>query len=310
MRATATALDARIAIIAGQQPLVEFLGRNTFFTELERKGRVDSRAGTRATTDSPLRPAAVFSRRAQTSKLDVRPGQATQSNVADRADVRSARDRLVCRRPSSPRRPGRRRDAAGVSRAIAAGGGARPAVRERPRLDRESRAAADGSPIGAACRSCRRWNCRRPGVTSMRGRCSRASHSRSTRAPRTIDQVLAEARRQGATVVQSNHPFIPYGYLASLARRCRARRIQPGASTCSRSTPTCQLRRARSLQALWAFWNAGPPLLPERRHRRARRLEPGVGPRAHVRAHRRCAHRAKLRRGRQGRARRTCPTGR
>ncbi len=32
----------------------------------------------------------------------------------------------------------------------------------------------------------------------------------------TIDEVLGEARRQGAIVVQSNHPFIPYGYLASL----------------------------------------------------------------------------------------------
>ena len=35
----------------------------------------------------------------------------------------------------------------------------------------------------------------------------------------TIDDVLGEARRQGATVVQSNHPFIPYGYFASLAAK-------------------------------------------------------------------------------------------
>jgi hypothetical protein len=33
----------------------------------------------------------------------------------------------------------------------------------------------------------------------------------------TIDGVLAEARRLGASVVQINHPFIPYGYFASLA---------------------------------------------------------------------------------------------
>ena len=43
----------------------------------------------------------------------------------------------------------------------------------------------------------------------------------------TIDEVLAEARRQGAIVVQSNHPFIPYGYFASLRRRTRAGRLQP-----------------------------------------------------------------------------------
>src|SRR6202020_1620294 len=34
-------LDARISIAEGQKPLVEFLGRKTFFTELDRKGRVD-----------------------------------------------------------------------------------------------------------------------------------------------------------------------------------------------------------------------------------------------------------------------------
>ena len=32
-------LDARISIAEGQKPLVEFLGRKTFFTELDRKGR-------------------------------------------------------------------------------------------------------------------------------------------------------------------------------------------------------------------------------------------------------------------------------
>ena len=34
------ALDARIGITEGQQQLVEFLGRNTFFTDLERKGQL------------------------------------------------------------------------------------------------------------------------------------------------------------------------------------------------------------------------------------------------------------------------------
>ena len=32
----------------------------------------------------------------------------------------------------------------------------------------------------------------------------------------TAAEVLAEARRMGAIAIQSNHPFIPYGYLASL----------------------------------------------------------------------------------------------
>jgi hypothetical protein len=35
----------------------------------------------------------------------------------------------------------------------------------------------------------------------------------------SVEQVLAEARRMGATVVQVNHPFIPFGYLTSVANK-------------------------------------------------------------------------------------------
>ena len=38
--ASGAPLDARIGIEEGDKPLVEFLGRKTFFTELERKGHV------------------------------------------------------------------------------------------------------------------------------------------------------------------------------------------------------------------------------------------------------------------------------
>ena len=33
----------------------------------------------------------------------------------------------------------------------------------------------------------------------------------------SVDALFAEARRLGATVVQVNHPLIPYGYFTSLA---------------------------------------------------------------------------------------------
>jgi Carboxypeptidase regulatory-like domain len=39
---TGAPLDARITIEAGQKPLVEFLGRRTFFTELDRKGTAEA----------------------------------------------------------------------------------------------------------------------------------------------------------------------------------------------------------------------------------------------------------------------------
>jgi hypothetical protein len=71
----------------------------------------------------------------------------------------------------------------------------------------------------------------------------------------TIDQVFAEARRQGAIVIQSNHPFIPYGYLESLRAG-----VVPGGFN-----PAFELVEINSdvpfddqvLAAAWQFWNAG-----------------------------------------------------
>jgi hypothetical protein len=71
----------------------------------------------------------------------------------------------------------------------------------------------------------------------------------------TIDEVLGEARRQGAIVVQSNHPFIPYGYFASLGAG-----LVPGGFN-----PAFDLAEINSdvpydpivLEAVWRLWNAG-----------------------------------------------------
>ena len=71
----------------------------------------------------------------------------------------------------------------------------------------------------------------------------------------TIDEVLGEARRQGAIVVQSNHPFIPYGYLASLGAG-----LVPGGFN-----PAFDLAEINSdvpydtavLGAIWLLWNEG-----------------------------------------------------
>ena len=44
----------------------------------------------------------------------------------------------------------------------------------------------------------------------------------------SIDEVLKEARREGATVVQVNHPFIPFGYFTSLAAGVAPGGFNPG----------------------------------------------------------------------------------
>ncbi len=72
----------------------------------------------------------------------------------------------------------------------------------------------------------------------------------------TVDEVLAEARRQGAVVVQANHPFIPYGYFSSVAAG-----VAPGGFN-----PAFDLMEINGdnagddsevTQALWRYWNAG-----------------------------------------------------
>ncbi len=78
---TQRALDARIAITAGQHQLVEFLGRNTFFTELERKGRANVMLAP-GNYGFAVTSGGGFLAPAQDVKVDVQSGQATQSNIA------------------------------------------------------------------------------------------------------------------------------------------------------------------------------------------------------------------------------------
>ena len=72
----------------------------------------------------------------------------------------------------------------------------------------------------------------------------------------TIDDIIKEGRRQGAAVVQVNHPFIPYGYFTSVGAG-----VAPGGFN-----PTFDLVEINAgapaddvkvLHALWDYWNAG-----------------------------------------------------
>lgn len=74
-------LDARIVIATGQGPLVEFLGRKTFFTELDRKGNaaVSLAPGSYLFTVSS---GGGFLARSQQVKLKVAPGEVRTAKVA------------------------------------------------------------------------------------------------------------------------------------------------------------------------------------------------------------------------------------
>lgn len=72
----------------------------------------------------------------------------------------------------------------------------------------------------------------------------------------TVAEVFKEARRQGALVIQANHPFIPYGYFASLAAHVAPGGFDPGFNLVEINATVPEdddkvLRRVRD------FWNDG-----------------------------------------------------
>ena len=251
---TGEGLDARIVITQGQKQLVEFLGRKTFFTELDRKGRI-------ATAMAPGRyvfsvsSGGAFLAPSQSVQLAVRPGQATETKVA-------------ITRPFDPRASGWY-SADLHHHADQAEGVTPPEYVARSQLaaaldllfvsDHDSTAnhapmqqLADrrGVPFVPSMELSPSWG--HFNAWPLRP-AERLAIDTSTA---TVDEVLAEARRQGAIVVQSNHPFIPYGYFASLAAK-----VAPGGFNPDFDLLEINAERPgdddKVLRALWSFWNSG-----------------------------------------------------
>jgi hypothetical protein len=250
---TTQSLDARIAITAGQRQLVEFLGRNTFFTELDLKGRLQEAVapGSYSFTVSSgggfLGPNHVVT-------LDVRPGKTVASRVAltrlfdppasgwYAADLHHHADQAEGVTP--PEYLARSQLAAGLDLLFVSD---HDSTANHAPLQKI--ADARGVPFIPSLELSPSWGHfnawpLKPGQKLA-----------IDTATATIDQVLGEARRQGAMVVQSNHPFIPYGYLASLGAG-----LVPGGFN-----PAFDLAEINSdvpydtivLEAIWRLWNEG-----------------------------------------------------
>jgi Carboxypeptidase regulatory-like domain len=250
---TAQPLDARIGITAGQRQLVEFLGRNTFFTELERKGRLQaSMAPGRYTFTVSSGGGVLGPNHAVT--LDVRPGQTATSKVAltrlfdppasgwYSADLHHHADQAEGVTP--PEYLARSQLAAGLDLLFVSD---HDSTANHAPL--QQIAAARGVPFIPSLELSPSWGHFNawPLTPSQKLGIDTATAS--------IDDVLGEARRQGAIVVQSNHPFIPYGYLASLGAG-----LVPGGFN-----PAFDLAEINAdepydtevMQALGLFWSAG-----------------------------------------------------
>ena len=250
---TAQPLDARISITAGQRQLVEFLGRNTFFTELDQKGRLQASMAP-GSYGFTVSSGGGFLGPNQPVKLDVRPSQTAATKVTltrlfnppasgwYSADLHHHADQAEGVTP--PEFLARSQLAAGLDLLFVSD---HDSTANHAPLQKI--ADARGVPFIPSLELSPSWGHfnawpLKPGQKLQ-----------IDTATATIDEVLGEARRQGAIVVQSNHPFIPYGYLASLGAG-----LVPGGFN-----PAFDLAEINSdvpydtavLGAIWLLWNDG-----------------------------------------------------
>jgi predicted metal-dependent phosphoesterase TrpH len=247
-------LDARLSIERGEKPLVEFLGRTTFFTDLAPRGhatlnlapgdyqfRVSSGAGfLSADVQTHVN---VLTGRTSTARITIVPLFDPPSRGWYAADLHHHADQAEAVTPAPDL--ARSQLAAGLDLLFVSDHDS-TANHEALR----SIAAARGVPFIAGIELSPSWGHFNayplaPGAT-LQVDTSTAS----------VGQILAEARREGASVVQVNHPFIPYGYFASLEHDLAPGGFSPAFDLIeiNSSNPGDD---AKVFERACAYWNTG-----------------------------------------------------
>ena len=247
-------LDARIGIAEGQKPLVEFLGRKTFFTELDGKGHVDTSIAPGEYVFSVSADGGFLSAR-QNLRLRVAPGGVTQANVAVRrlfdppaahwysADMHHHSDQAEAVTP--PADLARSQLAAGLDLLFVSdhdstvNHAALQAIADRRAV-----------PFIPAIEISASWGHFNAYPLKLGQKLQIDTGTAS------IDDIFNESRRQGAVVVQVNHPFIPYGYFTSVRNGVAPGGFNPAFDLVeiNAGAPSDDIQ---VLRTLWDFWNAG-----------------------------------------------------
>ena len=248
------ALDARIVITEGQRPLVEFLGGKTFFTQLERKGHADlpiapgqylftvSAGGGFLAPDAQVR-LTVAAGPATQHRVDITPLFDPPSRGWYCADLHHHADQAEAVTP--PADLARSQLAAGLDLLFVSD---HDSTVNLPVL--QQIASARGVSFIPGIELSPSWG-HFNAYPLTAG--ARLAIDTSTAA---IDMILKEARRNGATVVQVNHPFNPYGYFASLKAAVAPGGFNPGFDLMEINSSVPNDDR-KVLAKLWEFWNAG-----------------------------------------------------
>jgi hypothetical protein len=250
----AGALDARIVIAQGQKPVVEFLGRQTFFTELERKGRVDVVIAPGKYVFNVSASGGFLGKDAQ-MKVDVAANEVRPAKVVldtlfrpnesgwYSADLHHHSDQAEAVTP--PDDLARSQLAAGLDVLFVSDHDSTVNHRQLQQI-----ADTRGVPFIPSMELSASWG----HFNAYPLRTGEKLAIDTTVA--SIDDIFREARRQGAVVVQINHPFIPYGYLTSVSTGVAPGGFNPGFDLLeiNQAAPEDD---DKVVHALWDFWNAG-----------------------------------------------------
>ena len=247
-----TPLDARVTISAGDKPLVQFLGRTTFFTSLERPGHLAE----------PIAPGSYrftvsagggFLAEDAVAEVRVLPGRVSKARVSIThlfdprargwysADLHHHADQAEAVTP--PHELARSQLAAGLDVLFVS--------------DHDS--TANLSALEDIARA--RGVAFIPGIELSPSWGHFNAYPIAPGARLAIDtstapvgEVFAEARREGAIAVQVNHPFIPYGYFASFEAGVAPGGFNPGFDLIEINSAVPN-DDPKVLARIWSYWN-------------------------------------------------------
>ncbi len=251
---TGKPLDARIVITEGQKPVAQFLGRTTFFTELDRVGNLDLAIAPGRYVFT-VTSGGGFLGTGRQVEATVTPGATATLNVAVTrrfdpaaqgwysADLHHHADQAEAVTP--PLDLARSQLAAGLDLLFVSDHDS-----AANHLELQSIADRRGVPFIPAVELSPSW-----GHFNAYPWSSGQRPALDTGVA-TVDELLAEARRRGASIVQVNHPLIPYGYLTSVAAGVAPGGFNPGFDLLEINA-AAPADDDRVLHVLWDFWNAG-----------------------------------------------------
>ena len=247
-------LDARIAIKEGQRPLVQYLGRRIFFTELEPKGRValPLAPGKYILTVSSgggflsaPQDVSVTVDSDATKSIDVELSQEFNPRTARwfAADLHHHADQAEAVTP--PPDVARSQLAAGLDLLFASDHDStvNHTALQRIALQRDI-------PFIPSVELSPSWGHFNAFPLTP------AQHLAIDPSTSSVSAIFKEAHRLGASVIQVNHPFIPYGYFSSVKAHVAPGGFNP-AFELVEINATVPDDDAKVLEWLWKHWNAG-----------------------------------------------------